>query len=68
MLGSVTPNFSVKQHPVFVRAIFISAAFITPPDLVSLLFLAILMILLFEISIGLSWVVQLIKRKRLNNK
>ena len=64
MLGLVTPNFLVKQHPIFVMSIFIAAAFITPPDVVSLLFLAVPMILLFGISIGLSWLVQLTKKRK----
>ncbi|WP_235070857.1 twin-arginine translocase subunit TatC [Turicibacter sp. TJ11] len=63
MLGLVTPNFLIKQHPIFVMAIFIAAAFITSPDVVSLL-LAVPMILLFEISIGLSWLVQLTKKRK----
>jgi len=65
----VTPKFLMKQHPIFVLGIFIAAAFITPPDIVSLLFLAIPMVLLFELSIGLSWVVSLVKnrkRKKIN--
>lgn len=64
LLGLVTPNFLMKQHPIFVMGIFVSAAFITPPDIVSLLFLAIPMVLLFELSIGLSWLVTLLKNKK----
>lgn len=68
IIGLVTPKFLIKQHPIFVLGIFIAAAFITPPDVVSLLFLAIPMVLLFEFSIGLSWIVSLIKKKKSKNK
>ncbi len=64
LIGLVTPKFLMKQHPIFVLGIFICAAFITPPDVVSLLFLAIPMVLLFELSIGLSWIVSLLKKKK----
>lgn len=69
LLGLVTPKFLMKQHSIFVMGIFIAAAFITPPDIVSLLFLAVPMVLLFELSIGLSWLVSLVKnrkRKKIN--
>jgi len=38
-------------------AIFIISSFITPPDPVSMLVMAFPLIILYELSIGVSWIV-----------
>ncbi|MGL5379517.1 twin-arginine translocase subunit TatC [Clostridium sp.] len=70
MVGLVKPDFLLKKQPVFIIILFVVAAFITPPDVVSQMFLGIPMVLLFELSIGISWLVDKIKtnkRKKLES-
>ncbi len=50
-LGLVTPNALVKFRPYFVVAAFVMAAVLTPPDIVSQVFLAMPLIVFYEISI-----------------
>lgn len=68
LIGILKPKFLVSKQKYIIVVIFIVAAFITPPDIVSQTLLAIPMVLLFEISIGICWIVHTMKRKKeLNN-
>jgi len=44
-----------RRHSFIV--IMVLSAFITPPDPVSLVVMAVPLVLLYELSIGVSWVV-----------
>ncbi len=50
----IDPRFLWKKQSYVVLVIFIVAAFITPPDVISQLALALPMVVLFNISIGVS--------------
>ena len=56
-IGLLTPPFMrhYRRHSIIV--IMILSSFITPPDPVSMLIMAFPLILLYEISIGVSWLV-----------
>ena len=60
-IGVLTPPFMrhYRRHSVVV--ILILSSFITPPDPVSMLIMSFPLILLYEMSIGVSW---LVNRKR----
>lgn len=64
VVGLVKPKTLLDKQPIFIVGIFIAAAFITPPDVVSQMLLGIPMVLLFELSIGISWVVYRFKKKK----
>ena len=53
-LGILTPAFMKKYRKYSIVAIFIIAAFLTPPDPVSQVVLAIPLVLLYELSIFIS--------------
>ncbi len=53
-LGLVTPETLVKFRPYFAVIAFIFAAIITPPDVVSQIFLALPLILFYELSIFMA--------------
>lgn len=57
IIGILTPPFMrhYRKHALIV--ILLLSAFITPPDPVSLLFMSIPLVLLYELSIGVSWIV-----------
>ncbi|MBG31235.1 MAG: twin-arginine translocase subunit TatC [Opitutae bacterium] len=57
MIGILTPAFMrhYRKHSLIV--ILILSSFITPPDPVSMLIMSLPLILLYEISIGVSWFV-----------
>ncbi len=57
MIGLLTPPFMrhYRRH-AFIVILFLSAL-ITPPDPISLMLMAIPLILLYELSIGVSWLV-----------
>ncbi|HDY74927.1 MAG TPA: twin-arginine translocase subunit TatC, partial [Candidatus Marinimicrobia bacterium] len=61
VIGILTPPFMrhYRRHALIV--IMLISAFITPPDPVSLLFMSLPLVLLYELSIGVSWMVN--KRK-----
>ena len=63
-IGLLTPPFMrhYRRHSIVV--IFIVSSFITPPDPVSMLVMALPLIVLYEISIGISWFVNQSKEKR----
>ena len=56
-IGLLTPAFMkhYRRHSIIV--IFIISSFITPPDPVSMLIMALPLIILYELSIGISWIV-----------
>lgn len=58
MSGLLTPTFMhhYRRHTIVI--ILIISGFITPPDPVSLFIMAIPLVLLYEFSIGVSWMVQ----------
>ena len=56
-LGLVKAEWLVKGRKVMIVIIFVLAAIITPPDIVSQIMVAIPMLALYEISIALSHVV-----------
>tara|TARA_Y100001970_G_scaffold164546_1_gene201033 strand:- start:232 stop:975 length:744 start_codon:yes stop_codon:yes gene_type:complete len=63
-IGLLTPPFMRHYRRHSVVAIFIVSSFITPPDPISMLVMALPLILLYEISIGISWFVNQGKEKR----
>ena len=53
-IGIATPEFLRQKRKEMVLATFILAALITPPDVVTQLFLAIPILLLYELGIWLA--------------
>ncbi len=53
-LGLVTPETLAKFRPYFVVAAFVMAALLTPPDVISQVFLAMPLIVFYEISIWMA--------------
>ena len=62
-IGLLTPPFMRHYRRHSIVAIFILSSFITPPDPVSMLVMALPLIVLYEISIGISWFVNQSKKK-----
>ncbi len=60
-LGIITPKFMTKNRPYIVLIIFILAALLTPPDVVTQVLLALPMLLLYELSLIL---VKIVVRKK----
>ena len=60
----LTPEFIRSKRRYGIVAIFILAALLTPPDIVTQLFLAGPLIILYEISIWVSKIVMIRKRKK----
>ena len=56
-LGLLTPAFMRHYRRHSIVSIFILSSFITPPDPVSMLIMAVPLILLYELSIGISWLI-----------
>ena len=56
-LGFLTPAFMRHYRRHSIVSIFILSSFITPPDPVSMLIMAVPLILLYELSIGISWLI-----------
>jgi sec-independent protein translocase protein TatC len=63
-LGLVTPQFLRKYWKYAVVIILIVAAIVTPPDVVSQTIVAVPMLLIYEASILISWVVYKQKMKQ----
>lgn len=63
-LGVVNPNMLKNSRGVLIILIFIFAAFITPPDVVSQMLLGFPMIALLELSIFISSTVYKFKKKK----
>ena len=62
-IGILTPSFMRHYRRHSMIAILIISSFITPPDPVSMLIMSLPLALLYEASIGVSWIVT---RKRNN--
>ena len=56
-IGLLTPAFMRHYRRHSIVSIFILSSFITPPDPVSMFVMALPLIVLYEISIGISWLV-----------
>jgi sec-independent protein translocase protein TatC len=54
-LGIVTHEFLRQKRPYAIVLIFFLAAVITPPDLMSQIFLGVPMCLLYEACIWIAW-------------
>ena len=63
-LGIVKAEWLMKGRKVMIVIIFVLAAIITPPDIVSQVMVAIPMIGLYELSIALSKFVGKLKREK----
>ena len=57
IIGLLTPTFMRHYRRYAIVLILVISAFITPPDPVSLVLMSIPLLLLYEISIGVSWLV-----------
>ncbi len=57
-MGILTPAFMRHYRRHAIVFILILSAFITPPDPISLIFMSIPLAILYEISIGVSWMVK----------
>ena len=55
--GVLTPPFKRHYRRHAIVTILILSSFITPPDPVSMLMMAVPLVVLYEISIGVSWMV-----------
>lgn len=53
-LGILRPEWLIKARKVMIVAVFLIAAVITPPDVVSQIMVAVPMLILYELSIRLS--------------
>ena len=53
-LGIIAPERFASARPVALPVIFLAAAILTPPDVITQLFLAVPMVLLYEIGIFLA--------------
>ena len=60
-VGLVTADWLVKQRRYAIVLVFVAAAVLTPPDLFSMISLAIPLLLLFEISI---WACRLVEKQK----
>ncbi len=67
-LNLVSPKTFKRYRKFFVLAIFVVAAVLTPPDVVSQMLMALPMILLYEFSISLSIIIDKRRRKKEKNK
>lgn len=67
-LGILKPEHLKKAHGVLILIIFIIAAIVTPPDVVSQVILAVPMVILLEVSIAISYLVDKARKKKENNK
>jgi len=63
-IGIITPQFLIRKRKYAIVLIFVVAAILTPPDVLTQLMLAIPLILLYEISILISKFVVIRKHKR----
>ena len=61
--GLLRPGTIRKYQPAIIVIIFILAAILTPPDVVSQLMLAVPMVILLQLSIGLCWLVWKLRGK-----
>lgn len=68
VMGLVTPEFLKQYRKYAMVLILIVAAIITPPDVVSQIIVSIPLLILYEVSIFISSVVQKKQLKNSNNK
>ena len=57
IIGLLTPSFMRHYRRYAIVVILVLSAFITPPDPISLILMSIPLLILYEISIGVSWLV-----------
>ena len=57
LFGLLTPEFMGHYRKHAIVIILVLSAFITPPDPVSLVLMSVPLLLLYELSIGVSWLV-----------
>lgn len=57
-MGLVTPRFLIRHTKYAVLLIFIVAAVLSPPDVVSQVLMAMPMLVLYGLSIGIAWAFQ----------
>lgn len=57
VIGLLTPAFMRHYRRYAIVIILVLSAFITPPDPVSLVLMSIPLLVLYEVSIGVSWLV-----------
>lgn len=62
-LGFIRTEWLIKARKIMIVLIFVLAALITPPDIVSQIMVAIPIIVLYELSIVLSRMVSSVKKK-----
>jgi sec-independent protein translocase protein TatC len=62
--GLLKPGMLRKAQPYIIVVIFILAAALTPPDVVSQLLLAVPMVALLQLSIGICWLVGKLRKKK----
>lgn len=65
-LGLLKPAWLIKSRKVMIVVIFVVAAFITPPDVISQIFIAIPMLGLYELSVLICKVVVAKKNKNMS--
>jgi sec-independent protein translocase protein TatC len=63
-LGLLKPQWLVKSRKIVIVAIFVIAAILTPPDVVSQVMVAIPMLLLYELSVIVCKFLYLRKKKK----
>jgi len=63
-IGIISPSFLISKRKHAIVLIWIAAAFITPPDPLSMAILAIPLMLLYEISIFISKFIVIRKKKK----
>ncbi len=63
-IGLLTPNLLIRKRKYAIVLIFIVAAIITPPDVITQLIIGIPLVILYEISILISKFVIIRKKKR----
>lgn len=64
-VGLITPELLITKRKYFIFGIFVLAAILTPPDIITQLMLAIPMVILYEISIFIAKGVSKAQKKRL---
>lgn len=64
LLGLITPEFLIRKRKYLIFIMFIIAAILTPPDVITQVFLALPMILLYEIGIWIAKLTLWLKSKK----
>ena len=64
-LGVLKPELLKKNRGIIIVVIFIIAAFITPPDVISQIMLGVPMMLLMELSIWICTIVDKLNQKKI---